>query len=89
MKRGETRIARIGTKPKKQRLNDKALKVIEMTALGMTRKEIALVTRMGLTGVDWYLGMARAVLGFSDAARLTHWALKRGLVKLGQGMRGL
>ncbi|MEN6533061.1 MAG: LuxR C-terminal-related transcriptional regulator [Bryobacteraceae bacterium] len=63
--------------------------IVAGIALGKTRAEIALVLGLSIKTVEFHINNTdnpysiRHKLGFSDTARLTHWAIQHHLVKLG------
>lgn len=58
--------------------------IVAWTAMGCTRKQIAGMLKLSLKTVEWYMTDINKVLGFSDPARLTHYALTAGLVEINQ-----
>ena len=58
--------------------------IISWVAMGMSRKEIASVLHRAPHTVEWHLDKIKRKLGFNDAARLTHLAISRKLVKLNE-----
>lgn len=57
--------------------------VIMGVAMGMPQKNIAAMLGLSVKGVESHLAKIRRKLGFNDAARLTHYAISRGIVTLG------
>ena len=58
--------------------------VVAWRAMGLCHKQIAGLLHRSEKVVSWHMGNIKKKLGFNDAARLTHWAISRKLVKLNQ-----
>jgi DNA-binding NarL/FixJ family response regulator len=52
--------------------------------MGMCRKQMAETMHRSPKTIEYQLANVKLKLGFNDAARLTHWAISRKLVKLNQ-----
>lgn len=58
--------------------------IVAWRAMGLSHKQIADLLHRSEKVVSWHLGNVKRKLGYNDAARLTHWAISRKLVKLNQ-----
>lgn len=62
--------------------------IISWTAMGMSRKEVAQSLKRSPRTMEWHINNSnnpnciQKLLGFSDVARLTHYALLTGLAEL-------
>jgi DNA-binding NarL/FixJ family response regulator len=56
--------------------------IIGMIGMGYTRKQIASLIKRSEKTIDHHALEIRNKLGYCDAARLTHYALSRNLIRL-------
>lgn len=65
-------------------LSERQLVVLRGIALGCTRKQIAVELKISCKTVEYHALELMTKLGLSDVARLTHWAIRYNIVKLGE-----
>ena len=58
--------------------------IVAWRAMGLCHKQIADLLHRSEKVVSWHLDKIKRKLGFNDAARLTHLAISRKLVKLNE-----
>ena len=71
-------------KPTQDELTVQEDLIVAWRAMGLSHKQIADLLHRSEKVVSWHLGNVKRKLGYNDAARLTHLAISRKLVKLNE-----